>query len=223
MEIGFISLVLLPLGLGLIGFVEPCAIGAHLIFLARQAERSRKARAAALVAFVVARTLVMGLFGALVGLLGQLLIGFQTGFWLVFGLLYCVIGATFLLSRPGWFKRGLALPSPAWKNARSAWLVGAAFGLNIPACAAPILFGLLGLTVSGGSAIAGFTTMAIFALGLSAPLVAMTLLPAFARFVERSAEWLRARRWLTGALFVVLGIWSVYFGLFVDPADWSGQ
>jgi cytochrome c-type biogenesis protein len=191
MEIGFVSLILLPLGFGLIGFVEPCVIGAHLIFLTRQAERSQKARAAALIAFVSARTLVMGTLGASVGLLGQLLIGLQTGFWLVFGLLYCTIGA--------------------------------AFGLNIPACAAPILFGLLGLTVSGGSAIAGFTTMAIFALGLSAPLVVMTLLPAFARFVERSAEWLRARRWLTGALFVVLGIWSVYFGLFVDPADWSGQ
>jgi cytochrome c-type biogenesis protein len=223
MEIGFVSLILLPLGFGLIGFVEPCVIGAHLIFLTRQAERSQKARAAALIAFVSARTLVMGTLGASVGLLGQLLIGLQTGFWLVFGLLYCTIGAAFVLNRSGWLKRGIILPSPAWKNARSAWLVGAAFGLNIPACAAPILFGLLGLTVSGGSAIAGFTTMAIFALGLSAPLVVMTLLPAFARFVERSAEWLRARRWLTGALFVVLGIWSVYFGLFVDPADWSGQ
>ncbi len=223
MEIGFVSLILLPLGFGLIGFVEPCVIGAHLIFLTRQAERSQKARAAALIAFVSARTLVMGTLGASVGLLGQLLIGLQTGFWLVFGLLYCTIGAAFVLNRSGWLKRGIILPSPAWKNARSAWLVGAAVGLNIPACAAPILFGLLGLTVSGGSAIAGFTTMAIFALGLSAPLVVMTLLPAFARFVERSAEWLRARRWLTGALFVVLGIWSVYFGLFVDPADWSGQ
>jgi len=223
MEIGFVSIVLLPLGVGLIGFVEPCAIGAHLIFLARQAERSRNAKAAALVAFVSARTLVMGSFGALVGLLGELLIEFQPGFCLVFGLLYCVIGMGFLLDRSGWLKRGLVLPSPTWKNARSAWLVGAAFGLNIPACAAPILFGLLGLTVSGGSAIAGFSMMAIFALGLSAPLVAMMLLPAFARFIERSAEWLRACRWLTGALFIVLGAWSVYFGLFVDPADWSGQ
>jgi len=223
MEIGFISLVLLPLGFGLIGFVEPCAIGAHLIFLAHQAERSRRARAAALVAFIAARTSVMGMFGALVGLLGQLLIGFQTGFWLVFGLLYCMVGAAFLLNRSGRLKRGIVLPSPAWKNARSAWLLGAAFGLNIPACAAPILFGLLGLAVSGGSAIAGFTMMAIFALGLSAPLVAMTLVPAFGRFIERSADWLRARRWLTGALFVVLGAWSIYFGLFVDPADWSGQ
>ncbi len=222
MEIGFVSLVLLPVGLGLIGFVEPCAIGAHLIFLSQQAERSGKAKAAALAAFVSARTLVMGIFGALVGVLGQWLIGFQTGFWLIFGLLYCVIGMTFLHNRSGWFKRGLAFRSPAWKNARSPWLVGAAFGMNIPACAAPILFALLGLTVSGGSAIAGIIMMAIFALGLSAPLVVMTLLPGFARLVARSAEWLRARRWLSGAIFIVLGIWSIYFGLFVDPADWSG-
>lgn len=223
MEMGLASLVLLPLGFGLFGFVEPCAIGAHLIFLARQAERSRNDRIAALVAFVGARTLVMGTFGALVGLLGQLLIGFQTGFWLLFGLLYCAIGAAFFLDRSSWLARGLVLPSLTWKNARGAWLTGAAFGLNIPACAAPILFGLLGLTVSGGSALAGFTMMAIFALGLSAPLVAMTILPRFARIVALSADWLRARRRLAGALFVVLGIWSIYFGLFVDPSDWSGR
>jgi len=36
------------------------------------------------------------------------------------------------------------------------------------------------------------------------------------------AEWLRARRWIFSAVFIPLGIWSIWFGLFVDPADWSG-
>lgn len=223
MELGFASLVLLPLGFGLIGFAEPCAIGAHLIYLSHQAEQSRKSKAAALVAFVIARTSVMGVVGALAGLLGHWLIAFQTGFWLAFGVLYFAIGIGFLLNRSGWLRRGLALPVIAWRSPRSAWVMGATFGLSIPACAAPILFGLLSLTVSGGSAIAGFTMMAVFALGLSAPLIVMSVLPGFARFVSRAAEWLRVRRWVVGAVFLVLGIWSIYFGLFVDPADWSGQ
>lgn len=223
MELGFLALVLLPFGLGLIGFVEPCAIGAHLIFLSHQAEQSRKSRVAALVAFVIARASVMGAAGGLVGLLGQWFIGFQTGFWLAFGLLYVAIGTGFLLDRSNWLQRGLALPDIAWRSPRSAWIMGAAFGLNIPACAAPIVFGLLGLTVSGGSAIAGLMMMAVFALGLSAPLIVMIVLPSFARFVTRTAEWLRARRWIAGVAFLILGIWSIFFGLFVDPADWSGQ
>lgn len=33
MEISFQTLVLLPVGLGLLGFIEPCTIGGHLLFL----------------------------------------------------------------------------------------------------------------------------------------------------------------------------------------------
>lgn len=222
MEFGFATILLLPFGLGLLGFIEPCTIGAHLIFLSAQAERNRNARVAALASFIIARMVVMGGFGGLVGLVGHWLIDLQTGFWLAFGLLYVGIGIAFVFGRAGLVKRRLAIAPEAWRRARNPLLMGAAFGLNIPACAAPILFGLLGLAVSGGSVLAGFTMMAVFAFALSAPLILMALEPRFAGFTMRAAEFLRTRPWLVGPVFFGLGIWSIYFGLFVDPIDWSG-
>jgi len=52
--------------------------------------------------------------------------------------------------------------------------------------------------------------------------VPLTLWPGLATRLSWLADWLRVRRWILGALFVLLGIWSIWFGLYVDPADWSG-
>ena len=99
---------------------------------------------------------------------------------------------------------------------------GLAFGLNIPACAAPILFGLMGAATASGSALTGFVAMAVFALALSLPLLPLSVLPRLARPLDRLADWLRPRRGILGGVFVALGLWSVWFGLFVQPVDWSG-
>ena len=64
--------------------------------------------------------------------------------------------------------------------------------------------------------------MGVFALALSLPLLPLTLWPSLAARLARLATWLRVRRWIPGALLVVLGLWSIWFGLYVDPADWSG-
>ena len=71
MELTITSLLLLPVGLGLLGFIEPCTIGAHVIFLSAQQKRHAGAKAAAVISFVGVRVLVMGAFGALLGVLGE--------------------------------------------------------------------------------------------------------------------------------------------------------
>jgi len=68
----------LALGLGLLGFVEPCTIGAYMLFLGAQSARPMPARFAAAVAFMLARIIVMGGFGGLIVMLGHRLIGAQT-------------------------------------------------------------------------------------------------------------------------------------------------
>ncbi|MGR3464103.1 hypothetical protein [Limimaricola sp.] len=217
---GFETL-LLPLGLGLLGFVEPCTVGAHLLFLRSQSDRPRAARIRALLPFILARVAVMAGFGAALALMGRALIGVQTGMWLVFGGLYLGLGLAIWTGRDTRLRRRIALAPDRWRGAASPAVQGAAFGLNIPACAAPLLFPLLALAGSGGSAARGALVMAVFATALSLPLAPFLLGGRSAR-LERLQAALRGRRRIIGALLAALGLWSIWFGLFVDPEAWSG-
>jgi len=220
-DIAYQSL-LLAFGLGLLGFVEPCTIGAHMLFLGAQRNRPMGERFGAALIFLMARLVVMGLFGGLIVVLGQRLIGVQTGAWLVFGLIYLGLGLAIVTGRDTALRQRIRFSPERWKVASNPLLQGLAFGLNIPACAAPILFGLIGTAALSGSQTTGFVMMAVFALALSLPLLPLAMVPGLARPLDRLADWLRPRRWLLGAVFIILGIWSVWFGLFVDPVNWSG-
>ena len=222
MEYTFQSFVLLPVGLGLLGFVEPCTIGGHLLFLDTQKNRSRSGKLNAVLSFVAVRSLVAGLLGALIAFLGQRLIDMQSGIWLTFGLVYLAIGIAFVTGRAGMIKQQFNLAPATWKRASNPVVLGLAFGLNIPACAAPILFGLLGLAATTGTLLSGFVMMFLFGLFLSLPLVAFAVFPVLTRWLEAQMHKARQIRWIIGLVFVILGIWSIWFGLYVDPADWAG-
>lgn len=222
MEITYHTL-LLAFGLGLLGFIEPCTIGAHMLFLGSQQQRPLEQRLGAALVFLLARLVIMGGFGGAIVYIGQRLIGVQTTAWLVFGIIYLALGAAFLFGLDRHLRQRLSVALDQWKVASNPVLQGLAFGFNIPACAAPIIFALIGTATVSGSAQAGFLMMAVFALGLSLPLVPMSVVPALSRPLDRLADWLRLRRWLLGVVFVGLGVWSVWFGLFVDPANWSGR
>lgn len=213
----------LAFGLGLLGFVEPCTIGAHLLFLDGQLARTPARRLSAAGAFIVARIAVMAGFGGAVVYLGQSIIGIQTGFWLVFGAIYLTFGLAVLLRWDRSLRHRIGPAAERWRAAGNPVLQGLAFGFNIPACAAPILFALIGAAALSGSAVSGVLLMGTFALALSLPLVPLTLWPGLGTRLARLADWLRTRRWIPGVLFILLGLWSVWFGLYVDPANWSGR
>lgn len=215
--------ILLALGLGLLGFVEPCTIGGHMLFLSTQQGRSLRHRLGAALVFLLARLVIMGGFGGLIVLLGQRLIGVQTGMWLVFGAIYLGLGIAIIAGEDSGLRQRVRFAPERWKIADEPFLQGAAFGLNIPACAAPILFGLIGTATVSGSAVTGVLMMSIFALALSLPLIPLSVAPGLAGGLGRVANWLKPRRWLLGVIFIGLGLWSIWFGLFVDPADWSGK
>ncbi len=223
MEISLITLILLPVGLGLLGFIEPCTIGGHLVFLDTQKARSKAEKIKSVGVFVAARAIVTGAFGAFIAFLGQKLIGVQTGMWLVFGSIYLLIGMAFIFGRAGLIKQRINLAPSAWKKAQNPFVLGLAFGLNIPACSAPILFGLLGLAATTGTIMTGFIMMFLFGLFLSLPLIIFAAVPKLGDWLARLALKLRKSTWIIGAIFILLGLWSIWFGLFVDPANWVGD
>ena len=179
-------------------------------------------RLGAAMIFLLARLVVMGGFGGMIVVLGQRLIGVQTGAWLIFGVIYLGLGFAIFAGWDKSMRRRIGFAPERWKAASNPLVQGLAFGLNIPACAAPILFGLMGAATVSGSAMIGFVMMAVFAFALSLPLLPLSIVPSLARPLDRLADWLRPRRWLLGAIFVGLGIWSVWFGLFVEPINWRG-
>lgn len=223
MDLPLQTLLLLPIGLGLLGFIEPCTIGGHLLFLDSQKARTGPEKISAVLVFVAIRSLVAGLFGALIAFLGQKLIGVQTGIWLLFGTIYLIVGLAFIAGRAGLVKQRIELAPATWKRAQNPAVLGLAFGLNIPACAAPILFGLLGLAAATGTIFVGFFMMFLFGLFLSLPLVFFAFIPRLAGTLDRLAVKLRGMRWVLGGVFVLLGLWSIWFGLYVDPANWVGN
>ncbi len=225
-EFGLFQLVLLPLGLGLLGFVEPCSIGSSLVFIKYIESQSASARIAQVCVFALTRALFIGALGALVALIGTVFLGLQKGAWILLGLLYITIGAFYAFGKAGFLMRSFGPSLSRLVGLRGSIGLGLLFGLNIPACAAPLIFALLGtVAVSGGSAsgavLIGFLTLGLFGLALSAPLVVAVLWEPGRRLLDRLAGLSVRVPTVIGFVLIGLGLWSVYFGLFVNLEDWA--
>lgn len=213
------DLVLLPIGLGLFGFIEPCAIGSTLIFVKAMEGKSASVKLAQVALFAGFCAAFVGLLGAAAVVVGAAFLGFQRGAWIALGALYVMLGVLYLSGRIGWLMRAFGPSLARISSLRGSAALGVLFGLNIPACAAPLLFALLGASAAsgarGGAVAEGFLALALFGLALSLPLVVAVLFaPA-----RRALDWLAAlsRRlpvW-TGVVLIALGAWSIWFGLFV--------
>lgn len=218
-DFGVVNLVALPIGLGLLGFVEPCSIGSTLVFIKYLEGKDAATKLAQVGAFAATRAIVIGLLGILAVLLGTAFLGFQRGAWVVLGLVYMGLGAAFLAGKAGALMVSLGPDLVRLSAARgSAWL-GALFGLNIPACAAPLIFALLGAAVargaSGGTLAAGFASLTLFGLALSLPLVLAVLFAPARRALDGLAGLSKRLPVWTGLLLITLGLWSIGFALTV--------
>lgn len=214
------ALILAPIGFGLLGFIEPCAIGATLLFIKTTEGKSSKVKLGQVVAFSLSRALFVGLLGAAAALVGAAFLTAQKAIWVIVGLLYLIIGGLYLVGRIGILMRSIGPRLDTLATPRGSLMLGAILGLNIPACAGPLLLALLAASAAGaagGVTLArGFLSLALFGFALSLPLVVAVLFPP----ARRALDWIAAlsRRipvW-TGLLFVALGVWSIWFGLFVS-------
>lgn len=208
----------LALGLGLLGFIEPCTMGSNLILVKHLEQRSPADRLIQLLVYALTRGLIMGLFGWLAAWLGARLFGAQRALWIGLGSVYLVIGLLYLAGRRRW----LMLPAgPSWSRLSGSGgsaTLGVLFGLNVPACATPLIMVLLGMSAAqgaGGSAQwQGFVSLLIFGLALSAPLMLAVLWQPGRHVLDWLANFsMRAPRW-TGVVLAGLGAWSIGLGLF---------
>ncbi len=213
------SLVLLPIGLGLFGFIEPCSLGSTLIFIKALEGRPAALKIAQVVVFTLARGVFIGLLGVAAVLAGRAFLGFQKAAWLVLGLVYVAVGVIYLSGRAGVLMRAIGPRLASFSALRGSAALGVVFGLNIPACAAPLLAALLGAAAAAGASGAtyaiGFASLGLFGIALSAPLVAAVLFKP----VRHGLDWVAGLSGrmpvVAGAVFVALGLWSAWFGLFV--------
>jgi cytochrome c-type biogenesis protein len=214
----FLDLAVLPVAFGLFGFIEPCSIGSTLIFVKVMESKPAAVKLAQVALFAGFRALFIGLLGAIAVVVGGAFFGFQKAAWISLGALYVLLGVLYMTGRIGWVMRSFGPELTRLASKPGSAALGVVFGLNIPACAAPLLVALLGASAAsgarGGSAIEGFASLGLFGLGLSLPLVIAVLFVPARRVLDRlGALSRRLPRW-TGLVLIALGAWSIWFGLF---------
>jgi cytochrome c-type biogenesis protein len=205
--------LILATGLGLLGFVEPCSVGSHLILLKYLDQLPARQRWLQTLIYTLVRAVFTGLLGVLAAFIGEGFLGVQHGLWGVLGSLYVVLGGVYLAGGAPWMIRQINRLLPHVPHTAGGASLGAVFGLNIPACAAPLLAVLLGdaaaQAAAGSGAAYGALSLFVFGLALSSPLILAVftrpgrrLLTAIAGLAGRMPRW-------TGAVLIALGIWSI--------------
>ena len=134
--------------------------------------------------------------------------------------MYAAIGLLYLFGRSGFLMQTIGPRLAGLNGTRGSIGFGLIFGLNIPACAAPLLLVLLGFASAGGAsgmALArGFISLAVFGLFLSLPLVIAAAFEPARQLLDRLAGLSARIPFWAGIILIALGGWSIWFGLFAD-------
>lgn len=215
--VSVVELVVVPAGLGLLGFIEPCSIGGTLLFIRYLEDKGSARKLAETVLFAVTRGLFIGLLGVVAVLVGTGFLRMQRGAWVLLGVLYVILGVLYATRRTGRLKRTVGPSLVRLSGLRGSVGLGVLLGLNIPACAGPLLLALLAAAAArgatGATLLGGFVSLGVFGLALSLPLVVAVLFPRARGLVNRVAAWSRRAPLWVGLVLVVLGLWSIGVGL----------
>jgi cytochrome c-type biogenesis protein len=211
------TLIALPIGLGLLGFIEPCSLGSTLLFVKYLESRDRASQLGHGVAFSLARAVFMGILGVVAVAVGSAFVPFQRGAWIGLGSLYVILGILTASGRAGFLAARLG-PRPVRLHGRwGAAGLGILFGLNVPACAAPLLLALFGVAAASGASGAafmqGFVSLGLFGFALSLPLLLALVSTRLRDQLVRLTGLARRLPILTGLILVVLGMWSIIVGV----------
>ena len=215
-----VTTILLPAGLGLFGFVEPCTLGTTLVFVGFLEGKDARRKFVETIGFTLSRAVTIGLFGLLAAFLGSLFLGVQKDVWIALGSLYAILGLLVLTGQAGRLMVSLGPGLARLSNMRGSVGLGVLFGFNIPSCAAPLVLALLGTAAASGAdgrpLATGFLSLALFGLALSLPLVVAVLFAPARRAIDWLGRLSRRMPIITGLVLIALGLWSIWFGVFVS-------
>lgn len=171
--------------------------------------------------FYLGMAAVLVPLGAGVGAVGSLLTVHRATVTLIAGLVVIALGV-FMAFGGGFNLGGSGTPKVAagtgWVNVA---VLGAVYGLA-GFCSGPLLGAILTVALAGGSPVTGGALMAVYALGMAAPLLVLALL--WERFDLGSRGWLRGREvrlgpvrtntlsLIAGAVLVLLGVLFIVTG-----------
>lgn len=133
----------------------------------------------------------------------------------------------FALSLAGMFDLGLSLTSAGGSLAQKGGYSGSFFtGVLATVVATPCVGPFMGAAIGFALAQPAFVTFLVFtslALGLAAPYLALTLQPAWVRFLPRPGAWMELLKQITAVPLFATVIWLVYiYGrLFTGGSDTS--
>lgn len=217
---GIFSLFIAPLGLGLLGFLEPCSLGTSVLFVHYVEGKTAGEKATQAIIFTLTRAVVVGALGAVAAVVGASFFGFQKAAWIVLGVLYVALGGAYLLGWAAMFMRSLGPNLGRLSGNRGAVSLGILFGLNVPPCAGPLPFVILGTAAAGGAAgtmhaAHGFVSLAVFGLALSLPLTLAILWGPAARVLDWFATLSNRVPVIVGVILIALGALSIYQGFYV--------
>lgn len=209
--------LVLPIGLGLLGFIEPCSIGSSLLFIKSMEGNSASDKTLQVSVFALTRALFMGMLGLAAVALGNAFIGFQQGAWFIFGLLYVLVGILYVAGKSQLFTVSFGALRARFSKRRGSAVLGVLFAFNIPACAAPLIVALLAIAAAGGASgvplLRGFISMVLFGFALSLPLVVAAFSARARKSIDQLAGFSRRVPRMTGVVLIGLGIWSIWFAV----------
>ncbi len=210
-----VSLLFMPLVFGVVGAFTPCALGINAVFLGRIAGKSKHQRLTEWLLFSLTRAAFLAILGLAFGLLGQLVGDFVRGYQVIISYGLILLGTLFIASR-FW---PLPLPGlslmPAVANlgethrtsAGGALALGVVFGLDIPACASPLVLGLLAQTVLVGNYLFGVIALFIFGVGMSLPVLIVGAFDGANHWLLNAARHYGATFYLAaGGLLILVGV-----------------
>lgn len=222
MGVGSIGVVGAFLG-GLLSLLSPCSALLLPSFFAYAFDGVGKLVRRTAV-FYLGMIAVLVPMGAGVGAVGSLLTVHRSTVTMIAGVVVIALGVFTALG--GGFRFGGRFGPDAGATARGTGVLnvavlGAVYGLA-GFCSGPLLGAILTVALAGGSPLQGGALMAVYALGMAAPLLLMALL--WEKFDLGSRSWLRPRSvkvgpvytnslsLIAGAVLVVLGVLFIVTG-----------